>query len=201
MKYILRSVIVIAMIIGLVFGIKALTTFKDANQKFAMVVIENDAFNTYQQVNSGFAEIEEIYNKDGVSVQNPTNLILQLKDCEDKIVKFIPELYFAKGVKQTSVKNIEKEIKNIKNELQELDTIQKNIKNISTTANSAVIGNYLKTYNANLKNIVEDYQQFTLNIAKYILEYSYNNNNSYTDLQMVITSLESVVNQTKGENV
>lgn len=201
MKYILRSVIVIAMIIGLVFGIKALTTFKDANQKFAMVVIENDAFNTYQQVNSGFAEIEEIYNKDGVSVQNPTNLIFQLKDCEDKIVKFIPELYFAKGVKQTSVKNIEKEIKNIKNELQELDTIQKNIKNISTTANSAVIGNYLKTYNANLKNIVEDYQQFTLNIAKYILEYSYNNNNSYTDLQMVITSLESVVNQTKGENV
>ena len=195
MKYILRAVVVIVLVVGVVFGVKYCTGKQDNSAKVTTIISETNILTQNVSVSNSTNQLNNYYN--AVSFSVPTNLLNDMQNAFNSISEFLGELYFAKNVESSAVENFEnrkESLSNIKTEIESLKTTLSNL-NYSNEAIHNVIKNYLNSYNLKLQDYHNEYVSLCLDLANYIKTYVYNDSENYSDLNSVIVSLTAIIGE------
>lgn len=199
MKYILRIIIVLALIVGIGFGINHFVNKKDNNEKFIMVSQEAIGQNVKlsQQSNSVLNAINQKFEEETKTAC--LELINEIKLEQSKIQQaygavkaFLPEVYFVSKVSSSSVNNL-KEISNkLEENIKNNETHINKFLNIPSDITSVELSYEIERFNNGYSQTRECYVELCEQFLKTIKENVYSLNENVKELNSAIQTINSL---------
>ena len=203
MKYILRAVIVIAIIVGIVFGVRQCSSQMSNEMKvFNSVTSNYTLLNGKELKDRVYTISNHLTVYDSVMSSNQNTLVNsklnEVTDNYNKIEKYLIEISFAKNVSNEDVSNININLENLINVKKKFDKYIDKINSTQIIEQSgfSVTNSTMSRYIEELRETLDDFvncQETTLvTYGNYILKYVYNETletTNYSALKVVIEQI------------
>lgn len=170
MKYVLRIIIVLAMIVGIVFGVRYCINKKSSEVQFQQNVQE--CINVQKQIVSGSEEFKSSLSEDAINFINDRDYdlyIINLSEMQGELEHYLGEIYFLKNASNSSlneINNIAKSLTNYsKTYLEKCNTMIKIIK-----ANENVNQDALNNLSSGIVNVLSDFRYEFAKFCKFTME-------------------------------
>lgn len=201
MKYVLRIVIVLVMIVGIVFGVRYFVNKKPTN-----VEIQNNIESCYKIEQTAYLDKDDFLSKvdkykDKFEDKGFTDIFSNMQEINGLIDDYFGEVYLASSSDKSNlnnIKSIEKELENYFNEYQSKCDRVKEIVSKQTDINDASMENFSKGIISTLKNFRYTYASF----GQFVLEYVQQNakwNIVDTNFENALTRVKTLVETYKGD--
>lgn len=201
MKYVLRIVIVLVMIVGIVFGVRYFINKKPAN-----VEIQNNIESCYKMEQTAYLDKDDFLNAIGgyrekFNSKGFTSAFINMEGINDIITDYFGEVYLTNSKDKDSlnkIKNIEKELENILSEYQSKCNRIKEVVSKQTDINDASMENFSKGLTSTLKNFRYKYATYGQFVLEYVKKNS-KNNMTDSDFENDLNTIKSLVENYEGD--
>lgn len=185
MKYILRIIVVILLIGGITFGVIQCNNKKSNEQAYMdysqqCVNLANDSLSCVNSVKS--------YDYTGSLEQ----LRAMIETNNTSITKFVGELNFAKNISGKDLADLSSKVKDMNNYVNQQKTDSRDILDrVEARVDQDIQMRYVREFVKTYKAFTKSYLNASLNISNSIKKYVYNDSENYTELNNLINSINS----------
>ena len=190
MKYILRIVVVIAIIAGIVFGIKYCNSITSNDAQFINIVEQTFVVAEDLKTNFETEATNEVFD----SAKKPTNALNKLNSSKEKLNPFMAEIYFAENIKGEDINELETLSKSIKDNYDKYISTMAKLKTLNSS--DGAYAQYKANYENQIVNAIngcaDSYLNYSIKVLEMIKTYVHNNSEANAELNSAILVLEGM---------